>query len=101
MGSHVTNTWQETHIAVESVMEVAERRHQEVMHGMAAVAEQSHRAEVAQLTGEAVSALGEQAKGHVHATEQLRREAAFFQDDITTYVSNLHAGENHAWGCAR
>ncbi len=53
MGSHVTNTWQETHIAVESVMEVAEGRHQGVIHIMTSMAEQNHRAEVAQLTGEA------------------------------------------------
>ena len=53
MGSPVTNTLQETRTAVESVMNVAERRHQEVMHSMASMAEQNHRAEVAQLTGEA------------------------------------------------
>ena len=50
-------------------MGVDERRHQEVMHGMVAVAELSHRAEVAQLTGEAVRALDEQAQGHAQATE--------------------------------
>ena len=75
-------------------MEVAEGRHQEVMTNMASVEEQNHRAEVAQLTGEAVTALGEQASRHVDATERLRREAAASHDDITHYLSAKQAAEN-------
>ena len=62
---HVTNTWQETNnVNIETVIEAAERRHQEVVQDQAAVAEQNHRYAVAQLTGEAVRALDEQSQGH-------------------------------------
>ena len=74
-------------------MEVAEGRHQEVMANMTSVAEQNHRAEVAQLTGEAVRALDEQACRHVDDTNRFRREAADNHDDITHYMSAKQAAE--------
>ena len=77
-------------------MEFAERRHQEFIQSMASMAEQNHRVEVAQLTGETVRALEQQAQGHAHATEQLRREAAFLQGDVTNYMSTQQASEHHA-----
>ena len=51
---------------------------------------------MAQLTGEAFRALGEQAPGHAHATEQLRREASVFQIGAASYVSNQQAAEAQA-----
>jgi hypothetical protein len=96
MGSHVSKTWQETHNAVDSVVEVAERRHPEVMANMTSVAEQNRRAEVVQLTGEAVRALGEQASRYADATERLRREAAANHDDIAISLSAKPAAEDQA-----
>ena len=51
---------------------------------------------MAQLTGEAVRALDEQAQGHAHATEELRREAIVFKTEATSYVSSQHAAEAQA-----
>ena len=51
---------------------------------------------MAQLTGEAVRALGEQAQGHAQTTEQLRREASVFKIEAANYVSNQHAAEAKA-----
>ena len=80
LGPHATSAWQESNntLQVEAVIESAGRRHQEVVQQQADMAEQHHQQAVAQLTGEAVRALGEQAQGHAHATEQLRREASNF-----------------------
>ena len=79
-----------------TIQEVAERRHQEVLQGITSQAEENHRSAVAQLTGEAVRALDEQAQGHAHATEQLRREAIVFQTEATQYVSKQQAAEAQA-----
>ncbi len=49
--------------------------------------------QVAQLTGEAAIALDEQAQGHAHATEEMRREAIVFKNEGITYVSNQHEAE--------
>ena len=51
---------------------------------------------MAQLKGEAVRALGEQAQGHAHATEEMRREAIVFKNDATNYVSSQNAAEAQA-----
>ncbi len=51
---------------------------------------------MAQLTGEAVRALDEQAQGHAHATEELRREAIVLKTEAANYVSNQHAAEAQA-----
>ena len=51
---------------------------------------------MAQLAGGAVRALDEQAQGHAHATEELRREAIVFKTEATDYVSSQHAAEAQA-----
>ena len=56
----------------------------------------NHRLQVAQRTGEAVRALGEQAQGHAHATDELSREASRIKDEATTYVSNRQEAEAQA-----
>ena len=80
-----------TPILVETVIESAERRQQEVVQQKAVQAEQNHQHAVAQLTGEAVRALEEQAQGHALATDELRREAAVFHNDASNYVSHQQA----------
>ena len=68
-------SWQYAREAVESIKEVAERRHREALQGITYKADKHHRRQVAQLTDEAVRRLDEQAHDHEQATDELRREA--------------------------
>ena len=61
-GPQTANTWQETHVAVENVVRVAEGRHLEAMASMASATEENHRRAMAQLAGEATRALQEHAR---------------------------------------
>ena len=61
-GTATANSWQETHAAVENVVNIAEERHQEVMFNMASTTSESHQLAMAQLASEANKALQEQAR---------------------------------------
>ena len=67
-----------------------------MQQGVTYQAEEHHRLQAAQLTDEAVSALDEQAQGHAHATEEMRREAVEFKTEASNYVSNRQAAEAQA-----
>ena len=89
-------SWQDAREAVESIKEVAETRHQEVLQGVTYQADENHRRQVAQLTDEAVRRLDEQAQDHAQATHDLRREAVEFKTEASNYVSNRQAAEAQA-----
>ena len=67
--SHATNSWQEANVAVESVRQLAELRHQGVFKGLASMAEENHRGEMAQVEVEASRKLHEQGVMHASAHE--------------------------------
>ena len=73
-GSHIVNTWQDTHVAVETARLVAEERHQVFIDRLTTVADENHRAEVAQLTGAAVRALQDHTRKRFESQGQLGRE---------------------------
>mgnify|MGYP000588784532 CR=1 FL=1 len=74
--SKVTNSWQETNIAVDSVKQLAEQRHQEVVKDLTSMAEENHRREMAQVEGEASRKMHEHCVIHASAQEALKRELA-------------------------
>ncbi len=74
-GPTTANTWQETHVAVENVVNIAEERHQEAMTNMASTTYENHQQEMAHLVSEARNTLQEQAKEHAIVPERQKHEA--------------------------
>ncbi len=58
--SNITNSWQETNVAVESIKQLAEQRRKEVVKGLTSMADENKRREMAQAEGE------DSRKLHVH-----------------------------------
>mgnify|MGYP000485558492 CR=1 FL=1 len=89
-------SWQDAREAVESIKEVAERRHQEALQVIPHLADENHRRQVAQLADEAARTFYEQAQDHAQATNELRREAVELKTEASNYVSNRQAAEAQA-----
>jgi hypothetical protein len=91
---NAVNAWQENHVAMETVMQLAELRHQEVINTVTLATEQNHRTEVAQLTGEAIITLHSQTREHEDAQERLKRESVLQAEHIAGYTSATQTAES-------
>ncbi len=85
--SSISNSWQDTNIAVDSVKQFAEQRHQEVIKDRTSMAEENHRREMAQAEGEASRKLHEQGVIHASAQEALTREATNSNEEFASYMN--------------
>ena len=73
--SNIANSLQVANIAVDSVKQFAEQRHQDVVKGITSMAEEYHRREMAQAECDASRKLHEQGVIRASAHEALSREA--------------------------
>jgi sarcosine oxidase delta subunit len=80
------NMHQEVYHAADQVAHVAEERHKAAVSELTATAEENHRSKMAQLMGEANTALEVQAKGYAAAATKLTQEANAGREEIANYV---------------
>ncbi len=91
---NTVNAWQESHVAVEAVMQLAELRHQEIINTVTLATEQHHHNDVARLAGEAIITPHNQARKHEDAQERLRRESVLQAEKIANYMSAKQTAES-------
>ncbi len=91
--SRVTNSLQETNIAVDSVKQLAEQRHEGVVKDLTSMAEEKYRREMAQAEAEASRKLHEQGVIHASTQEALTREAPRNSEYIANYMNAKQAAD--------
>ena len=91
---NTVNAWQENHLTAQTVMQLAELRHQEVINSVTSATKQNHHSGVAQLRGEAIITLQTQAREHEDEQQRLRQDSTLRAEEIANYMSAKQTAES-------